>query len=68
MGRTYWKDLWNAIVTLSRGLKLTFRHVGQARKTHTKTAISDESYFSVHDGLMTVQYPHESLPVPENGR
>ncbi|MEJ2003551.1 MAG: 4Fe-4S dicluster domain-containing protein [Cyclobacteriaceae bacterium] len=68
MGITYWRDIGNAFSTLWKGLQLTLRHILQARQTHTKTAISDDRYFEVKDGLMTVQYPHESIPVPDNGR
>jgi len=68
MGRTYWSDIGKTFSTLWKGLQLTFRHIVQARHTHAKTSVSDDAYFSVPDGLMTVQYPHESLPVPDNGR
>ena len=68
MGVSYWKNIHQAISTLLKGLQLTFRHTLQARHTHTKTAISNEHYFDVKDGITTIQYPHESIPVPDNGR
>jgi NADH-quinone oxidoreductase subunit I len=68
MGTTYWNDINETFSTLWKGLRLTLRHIFQARHTHNKSSISDNNYFDVKDGLMTVQYPHESIPVPDNGR
>lgn len=50
------------------GLRLTFRHLVKARKSTTNHSIKKNQYFSQQEGIATVQYPHVSLPVPDNGR
>lgn len=40
----------------------------QARKKVTQTSIQASNYFSQQSGIATVQYPHETIPVPDNGR
>jgi formate hydrogenlyase subunit 6/NADH:ubiquinone oxidoreductase subunit I len=49
-------------------LKITFRHILKARKSRKHVAITDPSYFLQPDGIATIQYPHEILPVPDTGR
>ncbi|AQG82590.1 hypothetical protein AWR27_19455 [Spirosoma montaniterrae] len=38
--------------------------------THRRTpeGIADDNYFDLQNGLVTLQYPHEQLPIPDNGR
>lgn len=50
------------------GLRLTFRHLLEARHSREHVPVSDKSYFEQDKGIVTVQYPHESFPVPDNGR
>ena len=68
MANAYWQNIKKTVKTLSAGLRLTLRHAGAARKTPDVNAISREDYFDNQDGIATIQYPHESLPVPDNGR
>lgn len=65
---SYWGNIITAIKTLSRGLALTLRHITQARKSNTSFAISQPGYFEAQQGIATVQYPFETIPVPDNGR
>lgn len=66
---TYWKQLKTSVRTLFKGLRLTLRHLSYAGKQAQPLSISDKNYFKNNDqGLMTVQYPHEMIPVPDNGR
>ncbi len=63
---------WNNIITAARsvwsGLRLTFRHIVQARTSVKPVSIRDASYFDRQQGIATIQYPHASLPVPDTGR
>ena len=68
MNRTYWNNIATTIRTLWGGLRLTFKHIIEAKHTQQPIAVSDDRYFEQDKGLVTVQYPHESFPVPDNGR
>ena len=52
------------------GLRLTLKHffiaIGFKRKL--QVGVMDASYFMHKDGIVTNLYPHESIPVPDNGR
>lgn len=65
---TYWSDIVTSIDTLLGGLRITFRHMVNARKSRRPLAISDPDYFKEPDGIATIQYPHEILPVPVTAR
>ena len=65
---SYWKNITTSVDSLLTGLGLTFRHFKNARKSRKPVAIFDSTYFQQPDGIATVQYPHEVLPVPVNGR
>lgn len=66
---TYWKNVGTAIKTLSSGLKLTLRHMVSARKKRKTLAVRHSGYFGLQqEGIATIQYPHESIPVPDTGR
>jgi NADH-quinone oxidoreductase subunit I len=54
--------------SLWEGLQLTFRHLLQARKSHIPRGIQDKRYFDQKEGIATLQYPHQVLPVPDTGR
>ncbi|MDX1628161.1 MAG: 4Fe-4S binding protein [Fulvivirga sp.] len=68
MTATYWPNIKTTIQTLLKGLKLTLRHFFEARKNAGSTAVSESNYFAQQEGIATIQYPHESMPVPDNGR
>lgn len=40
----------------------------KAYKYRKPYGIFEDQYFSQNEGLMTLQYPHEMIPVPDNGR
>lgn len=65
---SYWRNISTSIGSLLAGLKLTFRHLKNARRSRKPVAIYDSTYFDQPDGIATIQYPHEILPVPVNGR
>lgn len=67
---TYWLDFKVAVLSASKGLILTFIHFRDAlkRKKRRGVGVQDESYFDYDKGIVTLQYPRETLPIPDNGR
>lgn len=65
---TYFRDIQAGIRTTLKGLGITFRHLRQATHSRTPDGIASSNYFDQQTGLVTLQYPHEQLPVPDNGR
>nr|BCX01594.1 MAG: 4Fe-4S ferredoxin [Bacteroidota bacterium] len=66
--RGYWANLRTGLRTVWTGLRLTFRHLKQARRRRAPVPIWDPSYFRQPDGQVTIRYPHEAIPVPDTGR
>ncbi|MDH5609965.1 MAG: 4Fe-4S dicluster domain-containing protein [Cyclobacteriaceae bacterium] len=64
----YFATIQNAMQTLSSGLKLTLAYLWDARHSRDPIGVEDPSYFDQDKGIATLQYPYESLPVPETGR
>lgn len=64
----YWDNIKSAIQTSIKGLKTTIKHFGEAKTSTKPLGIQDAGYFEQDKGIMTLQYPHESLPIPDNGR
>jgi len=65
---SYFRDIQSGIRTTLKGLSLTLRHLRQATHRRTAEGIASDNYFDLQNGLVTLQYPHEQLPVPDNGR
>ena len=65
---SYWRNIIEAIQTLSKGLLLTGQHLLRSRKSKKRTDIRQHDYFQGQQGITTIQFPHETLPVPEVGR
>lgn len=65
---TYFSDIQSGIRTTLRGLGLTLRHLRHATHRRTSVGIADPTYFDQANGLVTLQYPHEQMPIPDNGR
>lgn len=66
--RSYFGNLRPAFLTLAEGLKITWLHLARAFRKNKIVAIADDGYFSEAHGISTVQYPHEMINVPDNGR
>ncbi len=64
----YWKNIKDATKTLNEGLKVTLKHIKDARDSRDEHYPDKENYFEKQNGLFTTQYPHEKLPVPDHGR
>lgn len=65
---SYFEDIQAGVRTTLKGLSLTFRHLRQATHRRTPEGIANPTYFDQQNGLVTLQYPHEQLPIPDNGR
>lgn len=66
--QSYFGNLLIAFRSLAEGLRITFIHLLRSGKKRRITPISDDGYFSHTEGISTVQYPHEMIAVPDNGR
>jgi formate hydrogenlyase subunit 6/NADH:ubiquinone oxidoreductase subunit I len=64
----YFQDIKRGIGSTVKGLSLTLRHLRHATKRRKPTGIASDNYFDLQNGLVTLQYPHEQLPIPDNGR
>lgn len=64
----YFQNIKEAIGTLGSGLKLTLRYLTEARFSRKPIGVEDETYFDADKGIVTLEYPYESLPVPDNAR
>lgn len=64
----YFNDIREGIRTTLTGLKLTLRHFWQARDRRRPINVQDDRYFEQQTGMITLQYPFETLPIPDNGR
>jgi len=64
----YWSNIASSFSTLLLGLRLTGRHILHARRSKKSVDISSPGYFQNQVGITTIQFPHETIPVPDNGR
>ncbi len=64
----YFDDIKSGIRTTLGGLKLTLKHLREATKSRTPMGIEADTYFDQQTGIVTLQYPHEHFPIPDNGR
>ncbi len=64
----YWSNITTTIKTLAQGLKITAHHFRKSTSSRTATGIDQPDYFDKKEGLSTLQYPHESFSIPDNGR
>ncbi|RDB05810.1 4Fe-4S dicluster domain-containing protein [Runella aurantiaca] len=49
-------------------MKLTLKHLWDARKRRGNHSIRENDYFQEQTGMVTLQYPFETMPIPDNGR
>lgn len=65
---SYFGNIREAVGSLLTGLKLSFRHLWQARQKREPMGVAEDNYFVQQNGIVTLQYPHETFPVPDHGR
>jgi NADH-quinone oxidoreductase subunit I len=66
--QTYLGNIREGISSSWQGLKVSLKHIFEARKSRTPIGVADEKYFEQETGIVTLQYPYEAIPVPDNGR
>lgn len=49
-------------------MKLTFKHLWDARRRRSHNNVAGSGYFNEQNGMVTLQYPFETMPIPDNGR
>jgi formate hydrogenlyase subunit 6/NADH:ubiquinone oxidoreductase subunit I len=65
---SYFGNLKEGVKSSLQGLKLSLQHIFEARNSRDPIGVSDENYFEQETGIVTLQYPYEAIPVPDNGR
>ncbi len=67
---TYFGSVKEALKTTLSGAKLTVKHLKDAvaKERREATTADDKNYFLKNEGIVTLQYPKEQIPVPDNGR
>jgi len=51
-----------------KGLGLTLKHFFAAKNSRKVISVQSDNYFKQQEGNVTIQYPHQTLPIPEVGR
>ncbi|MEM6737310.1 MAG: 4Fe-4S dicluster domain-containing protein, partial [Bacteroidota bacterium] len=64
----YFSNISTAIKTTFKGMALAINYFFDARKKRKKEWLNDDNYFEKAEGTFTIQYPQESIPVPDHGR
>ena len=66
--RSYLGNLLASFRSLTQGLRITLGHLRRSASKRVIVPINDPTYFSHTEGISTIQYPHEMISVPDNGR
>jgi NADH-quinone oxidoreductase subunit I len=66
--KKYFARWVDAIRPLLYGLRLSARHLKNARRRKRPDAAQAPDYFLQPPGLVTIQYPQEKIPTPDVGR
>jgi NADH-quinone oxidoreductase subunit I len=64
----WFKPIGSVIRSFRLGFGLTWSHFKKGNKRQKPKGIADPDYFQQSEGLVTIQYPHEQIPVPDQGR
>ncbi len=65
---SYFKNIAEGVKSTLTGMGLTLRHAREARRRRKSNNIQLNDFFEVRTGMVTVQYPQETVPIPDNGR
>lgn len=64
----YFNNIKTGAMTIATGMGITLKHFFNAVKRKGDAGIDDTDYFSQVDGLCTLQYPREVIPIPAQAR
>ncbi len=62
------KTALQAFITATKGLATTFRHLFGARRSRGSVDVRQPDYFKQQEGVTTVQFPSQKMPIPEVAR
>ncbi|SFC52983.1 NADH-quinone oxidoreductase subunit I [Parapedobacter composti] len=62
------KTALHAFITAVKGLRITLAHLVGARRSRKALDVRKADYFTNQDGVTTVQFPREKMPIPEVAR
>ena len=62
------KTALHALITAGKGLAVTLAHVFGARRSRGVVDVRKANYFDQQQGITTVQFPKEKMPMPEVAR
>ncbi len=63
------KGIIHTINSILEGLSTTLKHFFAGKKyRNANGGVAKSNYFENHEGLVTIQYPKQKIPVPEVGR
>ncbi|MCR9066484.1 MAG: 4Fe-4S dicluster domain-containing protein, partial [Cytophagales bacterium] len=65
---TYFGNIKRGIKTTAKGMGLTLKHLIEARFSRSDKEIESDDFFDLNKGHVTIQYPHQTINVPDNGR
>jgi formate hydrogenlyase subunit 6/NADH:ubiquinone oxidoreductase subunit I len=65
---TYFGNIKEGIWSSLKGLSLSWKHLKEARQSRKPIFVDNPDYFKQQTGIVTLQYPHEHLPLPDIGR
>lgn len=68
MPNTYFKNIAAGIRSTAKGMGLTLGHLWAARKRRMPGDVRRDDFFGQSEGMVTIQYPLETIPIPDNGR
>jgi NADH-quinone oxidoreductase subunit I len=61
-------NIIKGIKSAGKGFNLTLKHFLAAKKSREVIGVQSDNYFKQQEGNVTIQYPHQKLPIPEVGR
>jgi NADH-quinone oxidoreductase subunit I len=66
----YFENITKAVKTSWIGLKLTFQHLVKAiqKPKYPPLAPENINYFAQNEGIVTLKYPFEKIPLPDHSR
>ncbi len=64
----YFLNIYKGIKSTKKGLGLTLKHLWAARRTKGNLNVEHPDFFNLKDGHVTLQYPHETISIPDHGR
>jgi NADH-quinone oxidoreductase subunit I len=67
--QTYFGNIREGISSLLKGFGIVLRHfIDSTFRKRSALGVDHPDYFKQNKGIVTLEYPHESIPVPDHGR